>query len=53
MKTYLLTCNTDKCVNKDIAIELPTDAEQFICGPCSQPITSVVEKTQSKPAAEK
>jgi predicted RNA-binding Zn-ribbon protein involved in translation (DUF1610 family) len=53
MKTYLLTCNTDNCVNKGIAIELATDADQFMCGPCGQTIESVVEKTQDKPAAEK
>jgi hypothetical protein len=53
MKNYLLTCNTENCINKDIAIELATEAEIFICGPCHQPIASVVEKTESKPAAEK
>jgi hypothetical protein len=53
MKTYKLTCSTEACPNNSIEIELATDAEQFTCGPCSQPIASVVEKTQSKPAAEK
>ena len=49
MKNYSLTCNTENCENKDISIELATDAEQFICGPCGQPIASVVEIPFSEP----
>jgi hypothetical protein len=49
MKNYSLTCNTDKCENKEIAIELATDASLFVCGPCGQPIASVVEIPFSEP----
>jgi hypothetical protein len=49
MKNYSLTCNTDKCINKDIAIQLATEAEQFVCGPCGQPIASVVEIAFTEP----
>jgi hypothetical protein len=49
MKNYSLTCNTENCVNKNIAIELATDAELFLCGPCGQPIASVVEIPFSEP----
>jgi hypothetical protein len=50
MKNYSLTCKTENCINKDIPIELATDAEQFVCGPCMQPIASVVEIPFSEPA---
>jgi len=40
-----LTCETDGCVAKDIAIELITDAEQYMCGACGQFITNAVEVT--------
>ena len=49
MKNYSLTCKTETCINKDIAIELATDAEFFICGPCGQEIASVVEIAVSEP----
>jgi predicted RNA-binding Zn-ribbon protein involved in translation (DUF1610 family) len=49
MKNYSLTCKTETCINKDIAIELATDAEAFICGPCGQEIASVVEIAVSEP----
>jgi hypothetical protein len=50
MKNYLLTCNTDNCENKEQPIELATDAEMFMCGPCMQPIASVVEIPFREPA---
>jgi hypothetical protein len=43
MKNYSLTCKTENCINKDIPIELATEADNFLCGPCMQPIASVVE----------
>ena len=43
MKNYFLTCHTEGCENAEIAIELATDADNFQCGPCGQPITDVVE----------
>ena len=43
MKNYSLTCKTENCPNKDIPIELATDADEFICGPCGQSIALVVE----------
>ena len=49
MKNYSLTCNTQTCINKDIAIELATEADDFVCGPCGQPIASVVEIAISEP----
>jgi len=49
MKNYLLTCNTENCENKEIDIQLATDAETFVCGPCHQPIASVVEIPFSEP----
>ena len=49
MKNYLLTCNTENCINKGIDLELATDAEDFICGPCMQPIASVVEIAFTEP----
>jgi hypothetical protein len=49
MKNYSLTCNTDNCENKDIPINLATDAEMFMCGPCGQEIASVVEIAVSEP----
>lgn len=38
-----LTCKTDGCVAKDVAIDLETDAEQYLCGGCCQFITDVKE----------
>lgn len=38
---YFLTCHTVGCENCDITIELATDADQFMCGACSQMITDV------------
>lgn len=45
MITYILTCHTEGCVNKDAAIPLAVqpDVNNFICGGCSQQITDVVE----------
>jgi hypothetical protein len=49
MKNYSLTCNTETCPNKDIPIELATEADNFLCGPCMQPIALVVEIPFSEP----
>ena len=45
MRNMLLTCETDNCSNKGIAIELATDATTYCCGACGQLITNAVEKT--------
>jgi hypothetical protein len=39
-KTWVLTCETEGCFNKDLGIELETSAEYFICGVCSNQITN-------------
>ena len=43
MNTYIVTCRTANCRNKDVPIEVikPADGD-VICGPCKQPITDVV-----------
>ena len=43
MRTVTLTCETDGCSNKDVAIKLKTDATQYMCGVCGQFITNVKE----------
>ncbi len=45
MRTVTLTCETDGCQNKDMAIEVETDATQYMCGACMTLITNAVEKT--------
>ena len=45
MRIVKLTCETLDCVNQNRAIELPTDATQYMCGACSQFITNVEEVT--------
>jgi hypothetical protein len=40
---YLVTCHISGCENDGVAIPITTDADQFMCGPCSQIITDVVE----------
>ena len=44
MLTMILTCETEKCQNKDLPIEVETDAQQFMCGACMTYITNAVEK---------
>ena len=44
-RIVILTCETDACENKSIAIELLTHATEYMCGGCLQPITNVTEKT--------
>ena len=43
MNTYIVTCRTANCRNKDVPIEVikPADGD-VMCGPCKQPITDVV-----------
>lgn len=43
MRTVTLTCETNGCVAENIAIELETDAQQYMCGACGQFITNVKE----------
>jgi len=51
MRTVTLTCETDGCQNKSLAIDVETDATQYMCGACMTLITNVVEKTDG-PAEE-
>jgi hypothetical protein len=37
--TYIVTCHTVGCENKDIGIEVVDPVETVICGPCGQEIT--------------
>lgn len=46
-----LTCETKGCHAENIAIELSTDAEQYMCGACGQFITNAEEVTDG-PAEE-
>lgn len=45
-KEYTVTCETEDCVNKSIAITMlaPIVDPFFICGPCGQNITNVVNQ---------
>jgi len=40
--TYICTCHTENCENKDIAVELIDPTNIVICGPCGQEITDKV-----------
>ena len=44
MRTVTLTCETDGCQNKNLAIDVETDATQYMCGACMTLITNAVEK---------
>lgn len=46
-RTMSLTCETDGCSAKGIAIKLVTDATQYMCGGCLQFITNAVEVTDA------
>lgn len=48
MPVMLLTCETDKCQNKLVPIELETDATQYMCGACMNYITNAVEKPNAR-----
>ena len=50
-RIVILTCETDGCQNKNLAIELLTHATDYLCGGCLQLITNAVEKTDG-PAEE-
>lgn len=45
MAKLILICETAKCQNKEIPIELETDAMQYLCGACLQFITNAEEVT--------
>jgi hypothetical protein len=49
MRTITLTCETEGCPNRNLAIELETDATQYCCGACGQMITNAVEVTNGTP----
>ena len=51
MRTVILTCETQNCENQNLAIELVTDATEYMCGACMTHITKIVEKTDG-PAEE-
>jgi hypothetical protein len=51
MRIVTLTCETEGCPNKNLAIDVETDAVQYMCGACMTLITSAVEKTDG-PAEE-
>lgn len=40
---YIVICETSKCENEDITINIVSEDENpiVICGPCSQPITNI------------
>ena len=38
----IVTCKTNGCVNKDIAISFPDAPDVVICGPCGHEITDKV-----------
>jgi len=43
MDTYKVICGTDACQNKDVVIEVVTDATQFMCGACGEFITNIAK----------
>ncbi len=45
MRTITLTCETKGCQNENLAIDVETDATQYMCGACMTLITNAVEKT--------
>lgn len=46
-----LTCETAGCQNKDLTIDVETDATQYMCGACMTLISNAVEVTDG-PAEE-
>jgi predicted RNA-binding Zn-ribbon protein involved in translation (DUF1610 family) len=46
-----LICETSGCSSKGVAVELVTDANQYMCGACGQFITNAEEVTDG-PAEE-
>jgi len=40
-----LTCETNKCQNKGLVIDVETDATQYMCGACLTLITNAEEVT--------
>lgn len=50
-RKVILTCETTGCENKDLAIELETDATEYLCGACMVYINNAVEVTDG-PAEE-
>jgi len=49
MKLIKLTCETPKCQNENLAIEVETDAAQYMCGACMTLITNAVEVDNGTP----
>lgn len=45
MRLVKLTCLTENCKNKNLSIQLETDATDYMCGACMQPITDIEEVT--------
>lgn len=43
------TCTTADCGNGRTPIPVPEDAEQVVCGVCSQPITDVTDTPTELP----
>ena len=43
MKNILVTCETSSCENSGIEIQLTTDADSVICGPCGNFINNIKE----------
>jgi predicted RNA-binding Zn-ribbon protein involved in translation (DUF1610 family) len=43
MAKYVLTCETEKCANEGVGIELETESTAFGCGACGEVITNKVE----------
>lgn len=45
MRKVKLICETENCISKGNAVELETDATQYMCGACGQFITNAEEVT--------
>lgn len=43
-----LTCETDNCENKNIPMNLYTNATQYMCGACGQYITNAIEVVEEE-----
>jgi hypothetical protein len=44
----ILTCETTNCQNAEIPIELETDAQNYACGACFEPITNATVKPDAR-----
>ena len=43
MAKYVLTCETEGCVNSGVPIELETESNTVWCGPCGNEISDKVQ----------